>query len=300
MVVWIPVTRKEAEEFLHSASIRNGKDVQGASKAMKAIEARSASHHDEEVAKFLVPLTEQSTFLPHWEYCNDIPLIDLSSLDHNDHRQDATTTTAALLKAAASWGVFQVVDHGLSTSVLEGAMVMTKEFFDMPEEEKRAYAQDYENGLLQGYKSTLDSFRATRNLGSQLEYILHPESLSIKDNWPSTPAAYKHVIEEFGKGVYKLLVRILELLLAGLGVSKTSKTSRMLKGNLMQMLRLASYEPCPQPEMVVGFKPHLDHTFLTALVQDDIGGLEVNNNSQWYKVAPIPGAIVIILGSQIQ
>jgi hypothetical protein len=29
----------------------------------------------------------------------------------------------------------------------------------------------------------------------------------------------RHVIEEFGKGVYKLLVRIVELLLAGLGVS---------------------------------------------------------------------------------
>jgi len=85
------------------------------------------------------------------------------------------------------------VDHGLSTSVLEGAMVMTKEFFDMPEEEKQAYAQDYENGLLQGYKSTLDSFRVTQNLGSQLEYILHPESLSIKDNWPSTPAGYKYI-----------------------------------------------------------------------------------------------------------
>jgi isopenicillin N synthase-like dioxygenase len=76
-------------------------------------------------------------------------------------------------------------------SVLEGAMAMTKEFFVMPEEEKQAYAQDYENGPFQGYKSTLDSFHMTRNLGSQLEYILHPESLSIKDNWPSTPAAYK-------------------------------------------------------------------------------------------------------------
>jgi hypothetical protein len=78
-------------------------------------------------------------------------------------------------------------------SILEGAMAMTKEFFVMPEEEKQAYAQDYENGPFQGYKSTLDSFCMTRNLGSQLEYILHPESLSIKDNWPSTPAAYKYM-----------------------------------------------------------------------------------------------------------
>ncbi len=100
--------------------------------------------------------------------------------------------------------------------------------------------------------------------------------------------------------MYKLLVRIAELLLAGLGVSKTSKTSRMLKGNLIQMLRLGSYEPCPQPEMVLGLKPHLDDTILTTLVQDDTGGVEVNKEGQWYKVAPIPGAIVIILGDQIQ
>jgi flavonol synthase len=295
MVVFFPVTGKEAEEFLNSVLIRNEKDVEGASLEMKAIAARSASHSREEVAKFPLPLTVQSTFLPRWEYCNDIPLTDLLTLDH---RQDATT--AALVEAAACWGVFQVANHGLPTSVLEGAMAVTKEFFSMPEEEKQAYAQDYENGCVQGYKSTLDAFRMTRTLGSQLEYILQPEPLSIKDKWPSTPAAYKDVIEDFGKGVYKLLVRIVELLLAGLGVSKTSKTSGMLKENLIQMLRLGSYEPCPQPEMVLGFKPHVDHTFLTALVQDDIGGLEVNKDGQWYKVAPIPGAIIIILGNQIQ
>jgi len=106
MVVWLPVTGKEAEEFLNSVLIRNEKDVEGASKEMKPIAARSASYSHEEVAKFPLPLTMQSTFLPRWEYCNDIPLIDLVSLDH---RQDATT--AALVEAAACWGVFQVTFH---------------------------------------------------------------------------------------------------------------------------------------------------------------------------------------------
>jgi hypothetical protein len=72
-------------------------------------------------------------------------------------------------------------------------MAVTKELFSMPEEEKQAYAQDYENGHVQGYKSTLDAFCMTRTLGSQLEYILQPEPLSIKDKWPSTTAAYKYV-----------------------------------------------------------------------------------------------------------
>jgi hypothetical protein len=103
MVVFFPVTVKEAEEFLNSVLIRNKKDPEGASKEMKAIAARSASHGYEELAKFPLPLTVQSTFPPCWEYCNDIPLIDLLSLDH---RQDATTAT--LVEAAARWGVFQV------------------------------------------------------------------------------------------------------------------------------------------------------------------------------------------------
>jgi hypothetical protein len=43
-MAWILVTRREAKEFLHLTSIQNGKDVQGASKVMKAIEVRSTSH----------------------------------------------------------------------------------------------------------------------------------------------------------------------------------------------------------------------------------------------------------------
>jgi hypothetical protein len=103
MVVFFPVTGEEAEEFLNSVLIRNEKDVEGAPKEMKPIAARSASHGHEEVAKFPLLLRVRSTFLPRLEYCHDIPLIDLLSLDH---RQDATT--AALVEAAACWGVFQV------------------------------------------------------------------------------------------------------------------------------------------------------------------------------------------------
>jgi hypothetical protein len=73
---------------------------------MKAIKVRSTFHQDEKVAKFLVPLIEHSTFFPHWEYSNDIPLIDFSSLDHNDPKQDVTTTIIALVKVVASRGVF--------------------------------------------------------------------------------------------------------------------------------------------------------------------------------------------------
>jgi hypothetical protein len=68
MVFYFPVTGKEAEEFLNSVLIRNEKDVEGASKEMKAIAARSASHNHKEVVKFPLLLTVQSTFLPRWEY----------------------------------------------------------------------------------------------------------------------------------------------------------------------------------------------------------------------------------------
>jgi len=83
----------------------------------------------------------------------------------------------------------------------------------------------------------------------------------LMQNWISW---HRDVFEEFGKGVYKLLTRIAELLLAGLRIPTTSKTSRMLKGNLIQTLRLGHYEPCLQPEMALGHTPHLDHTLLTA------------------------------------
>ncbi|WJZ87275.1 hypothetical protein VitviT2T_006671 [Vitis vinifera] len=67
------------------------------------------------------------------------------------------------------------------------------------------------------------------------------------------------------------------------------------------LLILCHYYPaCPQPELTMASTRHSDNDFLTILLQDQIGGLQVLHQDQWVDIPPVPGALVINVGDLLQ
>ncbi|XP_070033638.1 2-oxoglutarate-dependent dioxygenase 19-like isoform X2 [Nicotiana tomentosiformis] len=57
---------------------------------------------------------------------------------------------------------------------------------------------------------------------------------------------------------------------------------------------VANYYPaCPQPELVMGLPPHSDFGLLTLLIQNEVGGLQLQRNGKWININPIPNSILV-------
>lgn len=67
-----------------------------------------------------------------------------------------------------------------------------------------------------------------------------------------------------------------------------------------QSLACLYYPVCPEPEKTLGTVKHSDTTFLTLLMQDSIGGLQIVHKNQWFDVPPARGAFIANIGDLMQ
>ncbi|OMP09736.1 Oxoglutarate/iron-dependent dioxygenase [Corchorus olitorius] len=194
------------------------------------------------------------------------------------------------------WGIFQLVNHGVRSALLEKVKDGVEEFFKLPLEEKMKFKM--REGEQEGYGCRkrgegkydwVDSFNIVTN-------PLHRRKPHL---FPELPSTLRDPLECYLGELQKLGTQLLNLMARALGIEK--KEMMELCDDGMQAVRLAYYPPCPNPELVMGLTPHSDITLITFLHQvNGVDGLEIKRDGLWFPLSFNPHVFVVNVGDILE
>ncbi|XP_062109293.1 1-aminocyclopropane-1-carboxylate oxidase homolog 3-like [Humulus lupulus] len=221
-----------------------------------------------------------------------VPVIDLGGL--NGDPFERREIVDRVREASENGGFFQIVNHGIPVSVMEEMKDGVRRFFEQETEVKKEfYTRDFTKPLVYNtnnslYSSPSADWRDTF-LVRMAPHPPKPEDL---------PHVCRDILVEYSKQVMKVGVFLFELISEALGLNP----NHLNEMDCAEGLSLSCHycPPCPQPELTMSVAKHADIDFLTVLLQDDIGGLQVLNDSKWIDVSPRSGALVVNIGDILQ
>ncbi|XP_020575656.1 1-aminocyclopropane-1-carboxylate oxidase homolog 1-like [Phalaenopsis equestris] len=223
----------------------------------------------------------------------EIPVIDLGII--NGDRAGREKVVELVRMASERFGFFQVLNHGIPLAVLDEMLEGVRRFNEQKLEAKMTYySRDLNRAVY--FNCNFDLFQSpVANWRDTLFCTIKPEPVARPEEMPEV---CRNIIMEYGMHVQKLGHLLFELLSEGLGLETQFLNDLECGKGLSHLSHY--YPPCPQPELVVGTSKHADPDFLTVLLQDNIGGLQVLYEHRWIDVPPIHGALVINIGDLLQ
>ena len=147
-------------------------------------------------------------------------------------------------------------------------------------------------------RNYLEAFQMGEEHGADNSY---EEMLYGANQWPSQPATLRDTMMAYHRAMDTLADRLQRAFAIGIDFPE-DYFLRFYRKPLNQ-LRLLHYPPRPPEldERVLGARVHTDTGAFTILLQDQIGGLEVQNaDGEWVAATPMEGAFVVNVGDMLQ
>ncbi|KAE8022544.1 hypothetical protein FH972_008335 [Carpinus fangiana] len=193
-----------------------------------------------------------------------IPIIDFEGIG-KDAGQRAKIVEE-IGDACEKWGFFLVVNHGIEATVLDEMIDGVRRFHEQDYQVKKEfYTRDETKSVT--YHTNFDLYQAKAATWRDTIYCASSPT-------PPKPEELPQLLSEM------------------LGLEPNHLKDMGCADGLLVLGHY--YPPCPEPDLTMGINKHTDSTFLTVLLQDQLGGLQVQHQNKWVTVTPIPGSLVLI------
>ncbi|GLU14730.1 hypothetical protein SLE2022_312830 [Rubroshorea leprosula] len=226
---------------------------------------------------------------------SQIPVIDMRSLLSEGSME---AESSKLDCACREWGFFQLVNHGVSSSLLEKVKKEIQDFFNLPIEEKKKYWQY--PGEVEGFgQAFVVSEEQKLDWGDLFFMTTLPHHFRKPHLFPKLPLSFRDTLEIYSLELKNLAITILKNMANALDMESGEMEEFFEEG--FQSMRMNYYPPCPEPDKVMGLTPHSDSVGLTILLQiNEVEGLQIKKDGKWIPIKPLPNAFIINIGDVLE
>ena len=230
-----------------------------------------------------------------------LPLIDLSRVDRD-----------ALHRAARDVGFFQLTGHGITAAETERLLSAARAFFALPEAD-RLSIDNLNSPHFRGYTRTGNEltggsrdWRDQLDIGTELPaHVPGPGEpgywwLEGPNQWPEAQPELRRTALDWIARLSGIAHRLLHEVLAAIGAPEDFYDDAFA-GHPHINLKLIRYPGRAPQGDDQGVGVHKDYGFLTLLLTDGVGGLQVEGPDGTFQDVPhIPGAFVVNLGELLE
>ncbi|MFH8771836.1 MULTISPECIES: isopenicillin N synthase family dioxygenase [unclassified Streptomyces] len=252
-------------------------------------------------------MTTHSATTPSYD---QLPIIDLSAADRGP--QARALLHAQLHSAAHDVGFFQLVGHGVTRAETDALLTAMRAFFDLPEADRLAL-DNVNSPHFRGYTRTGDErtggardWRDQLDIGAERPaHVPGPGEppywwLQGPNQWPTALPALRTAALTWIDKLSGVAQRLLHELLTAIG-APADFYDPIFGDHAHPHLKLVRYPGSAGDGTEQGVGAHKDYGFLTLLLQDTVGGLQVHReDGLFHDVPPLEGAFVVNLGELLE
>ncbi|WP_086689849.1 isopenicillin N synthase family dioxygenase [Streptomyces recifensis] len=239
-----------------------------------------------------------------------LPIIDLSAADRGP--EERALFHARLHSAAHDVGFFQLTGHGVTQAETDALTSAMRAFFALPEADRLAL-DNVNSPHFRGYTRTGDErtggardWRDQLDIGAERPARVPGPGeppywwLQGPNQWPAALPELRTAALAWIEKLSAVAQRLLRELLTAIG-APAGFYDPVFGAHAHPHLKLVRYPGSAGDGTDQGVGAHKDYGFLTLLLQDTVGGLQVQRaDGDFHEVPPLDGAFVVNLGELLE